>query len=227
MHIKEGQNREDLVMMSYDLLVSADNPVRLIDLMCKKFVADNPWREEWKGSKAKGCKSYPPALMLALLVYGYFNKITSSRMLEKETERNIEVLWLMDCLQPDHWTICAFRRENKTLIKELLKSFRAFLLDAQYASSKRLVFDGTKLKAYANRSMLTKKSIEKKLENIDKSIAEYLEQLEKNDSDDNELEEARKEIEELKDKVAKLEKSKSKFEKAFEDNRSFFPSGQV
>lgn len=216
MHIKEGQNREELMMMSYDLLVADDNPVRLIDLMCKKFVSDNPWREEWKGSNDKGCKSYPPSSMLALLVYGYFNKVNSSRMLEKETQRNIEVLWLMDGLQPDHWTICTFRRENQSLIKDLLKSFRAFLLDSKYASSNRLVFDGTKLKAYANRNMLTKKSIEKKLENIDKAIEGYLQQLENNDNDDNELEKAREEIKELKEKLAKLEKAKSKTKAARE-----------
>lgn len=216
MHIKEGQNREELMMMSYDLLVADDNPVRLIDLMCKKFVMDNPWREEWKGSKDKGCKSYPPSSMLALLVYGYFNKVNSSRLLEKETQRNIEVLWLMEGLQPDHWTICTFRRENKTLIKDLLKSFRAFLLDSKYASSKRLVFDGTKLKAYANRNMLSKEGIEKKLENIDKAIEGYLQQLENNDNDDNELGKAHEEIKELKEKLAKLEKSKSKTEAARE-----------
>ncbi len=216
MHIKEGQNRDELMMMSYDLLVAGDNPVRLIDLMCKKFVLDNPWREEWKGSKDKGCKSYPPSSMLALLVYGYFNKVNSSRMLEKETQRNIEVLWLMEGLQPDHWTICAFRRENKALIKDLLKSFRAFLLDAKYASSKRLVFDGTKLKAYANRNMLTKVGIDKKLENIDKAIEEYLEQLEKNDSGDDALEKAHEEIKELKEKLEKLEKAKSKLKSARE-----------
>ena len=205
MHTKEGQNREELMMMSYDLLVADDNPVRLIDLMCKKFVSDNPWREEWKGSKDKGCKSYAPSSMLALLVYGYFNKVNSSRMLEKETQRNIEVLWLMEGLQPDHWTICTFRRENKALIKDLLKSFRAFLLDSKYASSKRLVFDGTKLKAYANRNMLNKESIEKKLENIDKAIEGYLQQLENNDNDDNELEKAREEIKELKEKTELLQ----------------------
>lgn len=216
MHIKEGQNRSELVIISYDLLVSPDNPVRLIDLMCKKFVSDNPWREEWKGSQDKGCKSYPPSSMLALLVYGYFNKVSSSRMLEKETQRNIEVLWLMEGLQPDHWTICAFRRGNKGLIKELLKSFRAFLLDAKYASSKRLVFDGTKLKAYADRNMLTQEGIDKKLGNIDKSIEEYLGQLEKNDSGDDELGKAHQEIKELKEKLEKLEKAKSKLESARE-----------
>lgn len=213
-HIKEGQNREELMMLSYDIMVLPDNPVRLIDLMCKKFISDNPWREEWKGTNSKGCKSYPPGALLSLLVYGYFNKINSSRALEKETRRNIEVIWLMEGLQPDHWTICAFRRENKALIKELLKSFRAFLLSEDYASTKRLVFDGSKLKAYANCNMLNKEGIEKKLENIDKSIAEYLAQLENNDTHDGELETAHEEIKKLKEKIEELEKQKSKIEAA-------------
>lgn len=210
MHIKEGQNRDELMLLSYDMMVSPDNPVRLIDLMCKKFISDNPWREEWKGTKEKGSKSYPPSAMLALLVYGYFNKVNSSRWLEKETQRNIEVIWLMESLRPDHWTICAFRRENESLVKELLKSFRAFLLDENYASAKRLVFDGSKMKAYANRNMLTREGIEKKLENLDKSIAEYLSKLEHNDIHDDELETARDEIKELKENIEKLEKEKEK-----------------
>jgi len=214
MHIKEGQIREELMMLSYDLMVSQDNPVRLIDLMCKKFVSDNPWRTEWKGTKNKGCKSYSPFSMLSLLVYGYFNKVNSSRDLEKETHRNIEVIWLMEGLRPDHWTICAFRRENGSLVKELLKSFRSFLLDKSYASGKRLVFDGSKMKAYANRTMLTREGIDKKLENLDKSIAEYLSQLENNDVHDDELETARDQIKELKERIEKLERQKAKFKAA-------------
>lgn len=216
MHTKKGQNREDLVMLSYDMMISPENPVRLIDLLCRKFISDNPWREEWKGSKTKGCKSYPPGAMLSLLVYGYFNKINSSRNLEKETQRNLEAIWLLEGLQPDHWTICAFRRDNNELIKDLLKSFRAFLLDEKYASSRRLVFDGSKFKAYANRQMLTKAGIDKKLENLDKSIEEYLSQLKNNDNQDAELETAREEIENLKAKVQKLEQQKAKLESAKE-----------
>lgn len=214
MHIKEGQNREELVMLSYDMLVSNDSPVRLIDLLCKKFIADNPWREEWKGTQKKGNKSYPPSAMLALLVYGYFNKISSSRSLEKETHRNIEVIWLMEGLQPDHWTICTFRRENERLVKELLKSFRSFLLGEGYASGKRLVFDGSKLKAYADRNMLTKAGIDKKIENLDKSIAEYLAQLENNDNRADELETAREEIKKLSEKIEKLERQKERLRSA-------------
>lgn len=213
MHIKEGQNRDDLVMFSYDQQVAQDNPVRLIDLICSKFISDNPWRKTWKGNKAKGCKSYPPKEMLSLLVYGYFNQINSSRRLEKETYRNIEMIWLMNGLQPDHWTICAFRRENKDLVKDLLKKFRSFLLDNEYASSKRIVFDGTKLKAYASRDMMNKESIDKKLKNIDESIAKYLLKLENTDIQDDELEMAQKEILKLKEKIEKLESEKKQTEK--------------
>jgi transposase len=216
MHTKEGQNREELVMLSYDMLIALNNPVRLIDLICRKFISDNPWRDEWKGRNGKGCKSYPPGALLSLLVYGYFNKINSGRNLEKEAYRNIEVIWLLEGLRPDHWTICAFRRENKTLVKDLLKSFRAFLLDEKYASAKRLVFDGSKLKANASRNMLTKSGMVKKLENLDKSIAEYLSQLENNDNQDDELETARDEIEKLKAKVDELERQRSKIEAAKE-----------
>ncbi len=214
MHTKEGQNREDLMMLSYDMMVSPENPVRLIDLMCRKFILDNPWREEWKGTKDKGSRSYPPSVMLALLVYGYFNGVSSSRKLEKETHRNIEVIWLMEGLRPDHWTICTFRRENETLVKGLLKSFRSFLLDQGYASGKRLVFDGTKLKAYADRNMLTKAGINKKIEQFDKSINAYLEELKNNDSNDDELETAREEIKQLREKINKLENQKERLSSA-------------
>lgn len=223
MHIKEGQNREELVMLSYDMLVSPENPVRLIDLMCKRFISENPWRQEWKGTKDIGRKSYPPSVMMALLVYGYFNKINSSRRLETETHRNIEVIWLMEGHRPDHWTICSFRRENENLVKDLLKSFRLFLLEKGYASAKRIVIDGAKFKAYADRQMLTKDSVAKKIEKLDKSIAEYLGQLENNDIHDDELDSAREEIKTLQEKIEKLEKQKEKLK---EINESLESSGK-
>ena len=212
MHFKERQNREQMMIVSYETMVSPDNPVRLIDLMCRKFISDNPWREQWKGKEQKGRKSYPPSIMLGLLVYGYFNGMSSSRNLEKETYRNLEMLWLMEGLQPDHWTICEFRRNNQQLVKELLKSFRKFLLDEKYASGKKLVFDGSKVKAYASREMLNSEGIRKKLENLDKSIADYLSQLENNDSRDDELETAFEEIKQLKEKIKKIEIQREKLE---------------
>ncbi|OFX34317.1 MAG: hypothetical protein A2W90_13285 [Bacteroidetes bacterium GWF2_42_66] len=200
------------MMVSYENMILQDNPVRLIDLLCKKFIADNPWRESWKGKEGEGRKSYPPVSMLGLLVYGYFNGISSSRKLEKETCRNIELLWLMEGLQPDHWTICEFRRDNAQLVKDLLKTFRRFLLDKEYASERTLVFDGSKIKAYASRNMLNIEGVRHKLEDMDKSIEDYLSQLEGNDSSENSLEIAREEIKQLKEKIAKFEAQKIKLE---------------
>ena len=214
MHFKEGHYRGQMMMVSYETMILPDNPVRLIDLLCRKFIADNPFREDWKGKEEKGRKSYPPVSMLGLLVYGYFNGISSSRKLERETCRNIELLWLMEGLQPDHWTICEFRRNNAQLVKDVLKTFRKFLLDQGYASGKKLVFDGSKIKAYASRDMLNSASIRHKLENLDKSIADYLAQLEDNDSSEDALETAHEEIKQLKEKIANLEAQKVKLEAA-------------
>jgi len=200
--------------MSYETMISPDNAVRLIDLACKKFFIEQPFNEKWKGNTNEGRKSYPPDSMLKLLVYGYFNGIASSRKLEAETYRNIEMIWLMEGLQPDHWTICDFRRESGAIMKDLLRFFRKFLIDNNYATTDKVVFDGTKVKAYAKREMLTVESIGEKLENIDKSISEYLSKLENNDQHDDELETAKSEIEGLKEKIRKLESTKSKLEQA-------------
>lgn len=217
MHYKDKISRDQLMVVSYDAMIAPDNGVRLIDLMCKKFIKEQPIERQWKGSKNEGRKSYSPESMLGLLVYGYFNGIASSRKLERETYRNIELLWLMEGLHPDHWTICEFRRESETLMKSFLKSFRRFLLEESYASVDKIVFDGTKIKAYARRDMLTVESIQEKLTDIDKSISEYLSRVENNDSHENEMISAKTEIEALKEKIKKLETAKSKLENIRQD----------
>jgi transposase len=212
MHYKEKISREQFIVISYDTMIASDNAVRLIDLVCKRFFKDHPFIEQWKGNKNEGRKSYPPDSMLKMLVYGYFNGIASSRKLERESYRNIEMIWLMEGLQPDHWTICDFRRECETIMKDFLKSFRKFLLEGGFATMQKVAIDGTKVKAYANRDMLTTERIEEKLKNIDKSISVYLSKLESNDHHEDELESAKTEIDELKEKIRKLELAKSKLE---------------
>ena len=101
--------------------------------------------------------------MLKLLLYCYFNWIPGSRRMEKETYRNIEVIWLLGSLKPDHWTICKFRRENKELIHKAAISFRKFLIDNGYIEGKTIVFDGSKMKAYASRDMLSEKSLSNRI----------------------------------------------------------------
>lgn len=213
MHYKEKLSREQFMFISYEAMIAPDNAVRLIDLACKKYFTEQPFNDKWKGNANQGRKSYPPDSMLKMLVYGYFNGIASSRKLEAETYRNIEMIWLVEGLQPDHWTVCSFRRESGEIMKEFLKFFRRFLINNNYATTERVVFDGTKVKAYAKREMLTVEGIGEKLEDIDRSITEYLSRIETNDHHDDELETAKSEIEELKEKIRKLETAKSELEK--------------
>ena len=187
MHYKDKISREQMTIMSYETMIAPENAVRLIDILCRKYSIDQQINEKWKGQSNEGQKSYPPDSMLKLLVYGYFNGIASSRKLEKETYRNIEMIWLMEGLQPDHWTICEFRRESGIIMKEFLRYFRKFLIDNKYATGEKIVFDGTKIKAYADRRMLSAENIAKKLENIDKSLNEYLSKVESVDKHDEEL----------------------------------------
>jgi hypothetical protein len=120
----------------------------------------------------------------------------------------------MEGLQPDHWTICEFRRESEIIMKNFLKAFRGFLLEGSYAQAEKVVFDGTKVKAYARREMLTVESIQEKLTDIDKSISEYLSKIENTDTAENSLELAKAEIATLKAKLKILESKKHKLKHA-------------
>jgi DNA repair exonuclease SbcCD ATPase subunit len=126
--------------------------------------------------------------------------------LEHETKRNLEVIWLMHNLHPDHWTISDFRKENKELIKSVTIEFRKFLKDSGYIKSKTVSTDGTKIKAYASRETLSLKLIDKKLAHVEKEIERYFSQLNENDSIENEQEEMLASSDALQSQIADLQK---------------------
>jgi hypothetical protein len=132
--------------------------------------------------------------------------------MEKETYRNTEVMWLLGYLRPDHWTICKFRRENKELICKAAISFRKFLLDNGFIGGKAIVFDGSKMKAYASRDMLSEKALANRISNIEQQLEKYLDNTNEADNLEGMLEEEANENEELKKKIVKLEKEKNKLE---------------
>lgn len=198
------------MMLSYDSMISEDNSIRLLDLMGRNFFKSNPELFSGKGKKQKGRKAYSPSSLLNLLIYGYFNGISTSRKLEKETHRNIEVIWLMEGLQPDHWTISDFRKENGEAIKSFLKTFRRFLMDQSYTNGERMVFDGTKVKAYASKDMLTQSGILKKLDNVERKLSGYLTAMEQLDSLEDKDDRLNNEIEVLQRNIAKKEAEKKR-----------------
>lgn len=183
MEYKEGQIRDQVVLFNQtiDELVSQDNAVRFID----EFVDSLDLKVllfSHTQEKTVGCKSYNPADMLKLYIYGYTNGVRSSRKLEQETYRNVEAMWLLKMLKPDHKTISNFRKNNETGIKNVFKAFVIYCKELNLIGKELLAIDGSKFKALnAKKRNYNKKSINKKLENIDKSIEKYLEELKEND----------------------------------------------
>src|SRR5450759_604870 len=213
MHYKEPKNRNELLLYpNIDLWVDQDNPVRLIDLVIEKFVKENPTMCSWGGHSDQGCTSYSPATMLKLLLYCYFNWIPGSRRMENESYRNIEVIWLLGELKPDHWTICKFRRENKELIRSVAIEFRKFLMKSGYIGGKSIVFDGSKMKAYAGRDVYSEEKLKTRIKNIEQTLEKYLENVEETDELEDRLEQESNDKDDLKKKIKKLEKEKEKLE---------------
>jgi len=200
-------SREQLMLpSSIDEYVSEDNIIRFIDAFVDKVLQHTPVELLLKkGKTIEGRPSYSPNCLCKLLIYGYLNSVSSSRKLEKETQRNLEVIWLMQNLSPDHWTISDFRKGNKELIKGITIDFRKFLKDNGYIKGKSISGDGTKVKAYASRDALSLKQIEKKLTSAEKEIERYLSQLDENDNVEDKQEDVLSKEEELKSQISFLE----------------------
>lgn len=190
MHYIQGTNRAEIKLFpEVENWVNNNNPVRLIDLIVEKIVLSNPDEFIWKGMSDTGRKSYSPATMLKLFLYGYLNRVASSRRMETETYRNLELMWLLGDLHPDHWTINEYRKNNKEQIRFVTIEFRRFLKAEGYIDGKEVATDGSKFKAYAAKDMLSLKNIEKRLEKINEKLDEYLEEFKTADTIDELVEE--------------------------------------
>lgn len=216
----KGQNRDQIMMpISLNDSIPDNHYVRILDLFVDKMVSNNPEIEFNKGKKRVGRSAYPFEVLIKLYIYGFINKISSSRILETETYRNIEVMFLVEGLTPDHKTISDFRKDNSDSIRIFTLAFRKFLIKEKYISGKLMATDGTKFKANTNRSSLTLEKINNKLIYCENELAKYLEQIENNDIVD-QLEEdianlaEKSQIEKsLLDKIATLEKVVARLEK--------------
>lgn len=189
----KGQNREQTFIfpVSIDASISKDNEVRTIDLFVdsldiKGFGFKVDYVEE-------GRPAYHPADLLKLYIYGYMNKIRASRDLEKECKRNIEVIWLLKGLKPDHNTISNFRRDNPDAIREVFKITVKVAKHFKLIGGKLLAGDSTKMRAQnSKKNNFNQGKINRHIEYIDNKINEYNNILA---SEDGDKETAKKEIE--------------------------------
>src|SRR3977135_2946062 len=183
--------------------IGEDNPVRVIDV----FV-DELDRAElgFSGVEAEmtGRPSYHPSALLKLYIYGYLNRLQSSRRLEREAGRNVEVMWLTGRLVPDHKTIADFRKDNGPAIRKVCAQFVALCREIGLLTTASVAIDGSKFKAVNNRDKnFTRAKMERRLAQVEESVARYLSQLDTADLQEPSEALAAKTAH-LKEKLAKL-----------------------
>jgi transposase len=160
-----------------DDFIDESNPVRVIDA----FVDALDLAElEFEGVEpaATGRPSYHPSTLLKLYIYGYLNRVQSSRRLEREAARNVEVMWLLGRLVPDHKTIADFRKDNGTALRKVCARFVELCRQMGLLSTASVAIDGSKFKAVNNRDKnFTRAKVERRHAQLEESVARYLSQL--------------------------------------------------
>ena len=187
----EGQNRTqiNLFPISLDESISQDNDVRLVDLFVNALDIKSLWFKV--DHIENGRPAYHPKDLLRIYIYGYMNSIHSSRNLEKECKRNLEMIWLVKGLAPDHNTIYNFRRDNPKSIKKVFQLTVKIASHFNLIGGKLIAGDSTKLRAQnSKKNNFNEKKIKRHLEYIERKLAEYTTLLSECDGDKN-----RKEIE--------------------------------
>lgn len=206
----EDRIQQQLIPATLEELIDPNNPVRVIDA----FV-DHLNMAELGFTHAKpastGRPPYDPKVLLKLYIYGYFNRIRSSRKLMIECGRNIELFYLLNRLTPDFRTISDFRKDNATALKQVFKAFVKVCIDLKLYERELIAIDGSKFRAVNGRKkMYNEEILIKKLARIEENISNYLNSLDQADKDD--LDPSRYTPVEIKQKLAELAQRKDTYE---------------
>ena len=226
----EGEDRFQITLLpnTLDEFVSEDNPVRVIDAYVDSLNLEEMGFIVFSGRNA-GQRPYKRKDLLKLYIYCYINRIRSSHAMEMETYRNIEIMWLIGKITPDHGTISAFMKNNKKSIKQLFKEFTLFIKDFGLIEGELIAIDGTKIKADSAKNKHFNENIIKiKLEHCEVKIEEYMKEflaeetankkqiiIEKVEMYQERIQKLNTIKEELKEKNAKSMKNNREFEVCF------------
>jgi transposase len=211
MSYKQGIARQQMSMFSLDCLITADNPVRLIDMFVEQLDLAGIGFTKTVVNK-EGCPPYHAKDLLKLYYYGYLNRVRSSRKLEAECTRNIELWWLLHQLMPGYHTIADFRKDNADAFKKAFKIFVSFLKGEDMLSAEMIVIDGTKIRAQNNKkNNFNEAGLAKHAAYIENKTQEYLTLLDEYDAIEDKQAKALKKQEVVK-KIAILKERKQKYE---------------
>lgn len=207
MHHINGIPRHQLVFSSLEDPISQDNPVRFIDA----FVGVIDLKSlgfEVKALKPEGRPSFDIKVFLKIYLYGYLNGLRSSRKLERECFRNIEMQWLLSGLMPNYHSISDFRKANPSGLKKLFKVFVSFLKDADLIAGGTIAIDGTKSRAHnSKKANFNQKKIDRHLAYIEEKTQQYLDELAQNDEQEN-----GRSISDIQGKIERLKTNKINYQ---------------
>jgi len=208
----EGSDRDQLTLFpeALDDYIAQDNPVRFLDAFVDALdLAALAFTHALL--KDTGRPPYHPADLLKLYVYGYLNRLRSSRLLEREAGRNLELMWLLQRLTPDFKTIADFRKDNRKAIRQVCRQFTLFCRQLDLFGGELVAIDGSKFKAQnAKGRNFTQKKLKRHLKDLDKKIDGYLQELDQADEEEKDTpdkpnaHELREKIEAMKRRQAEL-----------------------
>jgi len=207
-----GTHRNQVVLFPevIDDYVEEENPVRFVDA----FVDNLDLRElgfKHAELNSTGRPPYDPADLLKLYIYGYLNRIRSSRQLERECKRNVELMWLLRKLAPDFKTIADFRKDNRNAIKRVFREFVFLCKKLDLFGGEFVAIDGSKFKAVNSKKRnFNEAKLKKKLSEIEEKIERYFKDLEENDTSEAHV--SFPDAEELKEKIELLKQRREKYQ---------------
>jgi transposase len=206
----EGEDRTQATLFPerIDDYVAEDSPVRVVDVFIDDLnISGLGFRTE---PNATGRPSYHPKMMLKLYVYGYLNRVQSSRRLEREAQRNVELMWLTGRLAPDFKTIADFRKDNGEAIRLVCREFVMLCRKLGLLNNTLVAIDGSKFKAVNNRDKnFTRAKMKRRLAEVEASVDRYLAQLTEVDAtetDDDKGPELERKVTQLREEMARLKK---------------------
>ncbi|WP_245181137.1 IS1182 family transposase [Flavobacterium sp. XN-5] len=202
-----GISRHQMRISCLEDAIAPDNQVRFIDAFVM-FIDLAKLGFAIQTIKSEGRPSHATKVFLKIYLYGYLNGIRSSRKLEKESFRNIEVQWLIEGIRPNYHSIFDFRKDNPAALKKLFKLFVSFLKDADLIGGETIAIDGTKSRAHnSKKANFNQKKIDKHLEYIEAKTQEYLDALETNDDKEN-----HPKIQNIQQKIERLKQNRIRYE---------------
>jgi len=205
--------------------IGEDNPVRVVDAFVDALDLGGLGFGRVAPS-ATGRPAYHPGVLLKLYIYGYLNRVQSSRRLEREAGRNVEVMWLCGRLVPDHKTIADFRKDNGAAVRKVCAQFVALCRQLDLLADGSVAIDGSKFKAVNARDRnFTRAKMARRMAQIEESVERYLHQLDSADRQEPSLARTTKTVR-LKDKIATLRQEMGRLEK-LEVERRAAPDRQI